>query len=148
MSALAHHKKAFFDYEILEKLDAGIELFGHEVKAIRTGHVSLEGAHVTVRGGEAFLIGATIAPYQQNNTPKEYDPRRNRRLLLTKKELAHLAADESKKGLTIIPISVYNAGRKIKVTIALVRGKKKLDKRDVIKRRETDREIERTLKRE
>lgn len=146
MEILGQNKKAAFNYEILEKLDAGIELLGSEVKAIRAGHVSLEGAHIIVRGGEAFLIGAEIAPYQPKNTPASYDSRRNRKLLLTKKEIAGLADNENQKGLTIVPISVYNSGRKIKVAIAIARGKKKFDKRDVIKKRETERHIDRTLK--
>ncbi len=143
---LIQNKKAHFDYEILEKFTAGIELLGFEVKALRGKMGSLEGSYVTIRGGEAYLIGSSIPPFQPNNTPKDYDPRRNRRLLLTKKEIASLAGTENKKGLTIVPISVYNAGRKIKVEIGVARGKKKFDKRETIKKRETDREIRRTLK--
>ena len=144
--ALIENKKVFFNYEILEKFEAGIELLGFEVKALRRGMGSLEGAHVVIRGGEAFMTGATVAPYQPNNTPADYDPKRNRRLLLTKEEIARLAGLESKLGLTIVPISVYNKGRKLKVEVASVRGKKKFDKRDTIKKRESDREIRRTLK--
>ena len=143
---LIQNKKAHFDYEILEKFTAGIELLGFEVKALRGKMGSLEGSYVTIRGGEAYLIGSSIPPFQPNNTPKDYDPRRNRRLLLTTKEIASLAGTENKKGLTIVPISVYNAGRKIKVEIGVARGKKKFDKRETIKKRETDREIRRTLK--
>jgi len=142
----AENKKAKFNYEILESLEVGIELLGLEVKSVRLGKVSLDGAHVLVRGGEAFLVGATIAPYQPNNTPKDYSPMRNRRLLLTQKELSRLGGEEKTKGLTIVPLSIYNKGRKIKVAIAVVRGKKKFDKRESIKKRETDREIRRTLK--
>src|SRR3989344_2588574 len=140
------NKKAYFDYEILEKFTAGIELFGFEVKSIRSKQGSLEGSYVTVRGGEAYLMNATIPPFQTGNTPKGYDPLRNRRLLLTKKEIALLANHESKKGLTIVPISVYNQGKKIKVEIAVARGKKKFDKRETLKKRDADREIRRTLK--
>ena len=143
---LIQNKKAHFDYEILEKLTAGIELFGFEVKSLRNRQGSLEGSYVTVRGGEAYLMNANIPPFQPNNTPKNYDPVRNRRLLLTKKEIVILEVIENKKGLTIIPISVYNKGRKIKVEIALVRGKKQFDKRETTKKRETEREIRRTLK--
>ncbi len=148
MPALIENRKARFNYEILETFEAGIELRGFEVKAIRVGKASLEGAHITVRGNEAFLIGMHIAPYQPANTPKEYDPMRNRKLLLTKKELTELAGIESKKGLTIVPISVYNKGRKIKIQIASVKGKKKFDKRQTIKKRESDRDIRRILKTE
>jgi SsrA-binding protein len=146
MAHYAENRKAYFNYEILEKYEAGIELLGVEVKSVRSGRMSLEGAFVVVRGGEAFLINANIPPYQPNNAPKDYDPLRNKKLLLTKKEIATLAGSEKNKSLTIVPISVYNKGRKIKVEIALVKGKKKQDKRESIKKRETDREIRRTLK--
>ena len=148
MTTFIENRKARFNYEILNRFEAGIELLGFEVKALRSGKGSLEGSHVTVRGNEAYLIGATIAPYQPSNTPKEYDPMRNRRLLLSKKEIAELAGSEAKKGLTIVPLSVYNKGVRIKIGIASVRGKKKFDKRQTIKKRETDREIRRTLKNE
>lgn len=148
MSSLIENKKANFNYEILETMEAGIELLGHEVKSIRKREGSLEGARVIVRGNEAFLVGATIPPYQPANTEKDYEPERNRKLLLNKKEIMIILGAESKKGLTIIPISVYNKGRKIKVSVAIVRGKKKYDKRDSIKKRETDRDIRRTLKNE
>ena len=108
--------------------------------------MSLEGAFVVVRGGEVFLINSNIPPYQPNNTSKDYDPLRNKKLLLTKKEIATLAGSEKNKSLTIVPISVYNKGRKIKVEIALVKGKKKHDKRESIKKRDTDREIRREYK--
>src|SRR3989338_6315897 len=143
---LIQNKKAHFDYEILEKLTAGIELFGFEVKSLRDKKGSLEGAYVTVRGGEAYLMNPNIPPFQTNNTPTSYDPVRNRRILLTKKEIATLSATESKKGLTIVPISVYNKGRKLKVEIATVRGKKQFDKRENTKKREAEREIRREMK--
>jgi len=146
MANYAENRKARFDYEILEKYKAGIELLGTEVKSIRSGKMSLEGAFVIVRGGEAFLINANIPPYQPKNTPKDYDPLRNRKLLLTKKEIDELVGSEKNKSLTIVPISVYTKGRKIKIEIALVKGKKKHDKRESIKKRETEREIRRTLK--
>jgi SsrA-binding protein len=140
---LIENRKARFNYELLEKMEAGIELLGFEVKALRNKQGSLDGAYVIVRGGEAFLVNSFIPPYQPKNTPKEHDPRRNRKLLLTKKELAELAGAESKKGLTIVPLSVYNKGRKVKVGIAIARGKKKYDKRETIKKRDTEREMRR-----
>ena len=140
------NRKAFFNYEILEKFEAGIELLGFEVKAVKNGQASLDGSYVAIRGGEAFLIGAQIAPYQPSNTPKEYEPARTRKLLLTKKEIAALLGFEQKKGLTIVPLSLYNKGGRGKVAVAVVRGKKKFDKRAVIKKRETDREIDRAMK--
>lgn len=146
------HKKARLNYEILKEFEAGLELFGHEVKSLRARHGTLEGAHIVVRpsgargGVEAYLVGATIPPYQAANTPPEYDPERTRRLLLTKKELRELAGYEGQKGLTIVPLAVYSKGRHLKLRLAATRGRKKYDKRAVIKEREGKREIERTLK--
>ena len=142
---LIQNKKAGFNYEFLEKLNAGIELFGFEVKSIRAKLGSLEGAYVIVRGNEAFLVNAYIPAYQPKNAPKGYDEKRNRKLLLTKKEIAELAQND-KKSLTIVPLKVYNKGKKIKLEIALVKGKKKHDKRETIKKRETDRELRREYK--
>ncbi len=146
MKTFTENRKARFDYEILDKFDAGIELLGLEVKSIKSGKVSLDGSHVIIRGGEAYLIGSTIQPYQPKNTPSDYDSTITRKLLLTKKELNDLEKRGGKKGLTIVPLSLYNKGKGIKIEIAVVRGKKKFDKRETIKKRDTDREIERTLK--
>jgi SsrA-binding protein len=146
MTSYAENRKARFNYEILEKYETGIELLGTEVKSVRGGQMSLEGAFVIIRGGEAYLINANIPPYQIKNAPKDYDPLRNRKLLLTKKEINELAGSEKNKSLTIVPISVYNKGRKIKMEIALVKGKKKFDKRETLKKRDTDREIRREYK--
>ena len=144
--AYAENRKARFDYEILEKYETGIELLGTEVKSVRGGRMSLEGSFAIIRGGEAFLINSNIPPYQVANAKEDYDPLRNRKLILTKKEIRELATNEKNKSLTIVPISVYNKGRKIKVEIALVKGKKKHDKRENIKKRETNREINRAIK--
>jgi len=141
--SLIYNKKIGMDYEILETFEAGIELFGFEVKSIRAKQGSLLGAHVTVRGGEAYLIASNIPSYQEKNTPLGYNPRRNRRLLLTKPEIHKLGSLEAKKGLTIVPISMYNKQKKVKVEIAIVRGRKKHDKRELTKKRDTDREIRR-----
>ncbi len=146
MAQYTENRKVRFNYEILEKYEAGIKLLGVEVKSVRGGQMSLEGAFVVIRGGEAFLINANIPPYQPNNAQKDYDPLRNKKLLLTKKEIKILGGSEKNKSLTIMPISVYNKGRKIKVEIALVKGKKRLDKRENIKKREIDREIRREYK--
>jgi SsrA-binding protein len=140
------NRKARFDYEILETFTAGIELLGLEAKSLRTHAATLDGSYVTIRGGEAFLCQASIPPYQPSNTPADYDPMRIRKLLLTKKEIGTLANIEGGKGLTIVPIRVYNKGSRFKVDVAVVRGKKKFDKRESIKKRETNREIQRTLK--
>lgn len=139
--SLITNRKASFNYEILDKYTAGVELFGYEVKSLKSGSGSLEGSYVTIRGNEAFIISMFIPPYQTNNTPKEYDPNRNRRLLLTKKEIVDLDKLEKTKGLTIVPISVYNKGTRIKIDVAVVRGKKKYDKRQTLKKRDAEREI-------
>src|SRR3989344_1495026 len=144
--SLIEYKKARMDYEILEEYEAGLELLGGEVKALRNKLGKLEGAHVVVRGGEAYLVGSSIPPYQVGNTAESYDPARTRKLLLTKKEIAALAAQEGQKGLTIVPLRVYNKGRHLKLAIGVARGRKKYDKRAVLKERDTKRDIERTLK--
>ncbi|OHA44597.1 MAG: SsrA-binding protein [Candidatus Taylorbacteria bacterium RIFCSPLOWO2_12_FULL_44_9] len=143
MTTLVDNGKANFNYEILEKLEAGIELLGFEVKALKSKSGSLEGSYVIVRGGEAFAMNMFIPPYQEKNTPKDYEPRRNRRLIMTRDDIRKLAGIDSGKWLTIVPISIYNKGPLIKVSIAVVRGKKKFDKRESIKKRETERTIRR-----
>ena len=145
MSLILNNKYGL-KYEVLEKISAGIELLGTEVKTIKAGHGVIDAAYVIIRGREAYLINADIRAYQPKNAPKDFEPTRTRRLLLTKKELNQLAGAISQKGLTLIPISFYTKGKKIKVDIAIARGKKKFDKRESIKKRESDRHIERTLK--
>lgn len=146
--ALIENERVRFDYEILEEMEAGLELSGTEVKSLRGGRGSLKGARVIARGNEAYLVGASVPPWQIANAPKSYDAERPRRLLLGKKEIAHISSAEGQKGLTIVPIRVYNKGRKLKLAIAIVRGKKKHDKRHSIRAREEKRRIERTLKTE
>ncbi len=144
--SLIDNKRALFDYQILETIEAGLVLHGFEVKSLRAGHGSLKGARVVARGDEAYLVGATIPPWQMANAPKSYDPERSRKLLLSAKEIARIASAESEKGLTIIPISVYNRGRNLKLEAAIVRGKKAHDKRQSIQKRDVERDIRRTLK--
>lgn len=146
MANLVSNKKAHFNYEFLEKIEAGLELLGLEVKSLRKGQGTLDGSYVIVRGGEAYLTGMNIPPFQTNNTPKDYDPMRNRKLLITKAEIKKLANNESKKGLTIVPISVYNKGSKLKLELAIARGKREFDKRESLKKRDTERDMRRTLK--
>lgn len=145
MSKYADNSKALFDYEVLERYTAGLELIGQEVKSVREGKCNLRGAFVSVRGSEAFLVGADIPAYQPKNAPKDYEPTRVRKLLLSKKELGELAKAEGTKGLTIVPLSVYNKGRFIKLDLAIARGKKKFDKRQAIKKRDVERELKREL---
>ena len=148
MANLVDNKKVVFDYEILDSYEAGVQLLGLEVKSLKKGQGSLKGAYVIIRGEEAFLVNANIPPYQPANTDSSYDPERPRRLLLTKKEINILGSKEQEKGLTIVPISLYNKGDKVKLRLAVARGKKKYDKRETIKKREAKREIGRTLKKE
>ena len=140
------NRKAHFNYDILERFESGLVLQGFEVKAVRAGKGKLDGAYVIIRGNEAFLVGASISPYQPINTPKNYDPEQPRKLLLSKKELARLQTSTTPAGLTIVPFKLYNKNGKIKLEIAIARGKKKHDKRETMKARDSKRDIERTLK--
>jgi SsrA-binding protein len=146
MTTYLSHKKAHFDYEVLKTFEAGIVLSGHEVKSIRASRGKLEGGFVVIRGGEAFLVGVNINPYQPNNQLKKYDAERARKLLLKKKELLEIERDTETAGLTAIPLTLYNSGRNIKLSVAVVKGKRKHDKRESIKARDTKRDIERILK--
>lgn len=145
MTTYIKNKKINIKYEILEKYTAGIELFGHEVKSVKTSRGSLDGSYVIIRGNEAFLVEAHLTPYQPKNTPPGHEDTRPRRLLLNKKEIAELAEVQKTGNLTIAPISMYNNKNKIKVEIAVVRGKKKHDKRESIKKRDMERDIGRRL---
>lgn len=142
MPLITKNKRAFYDYEILEKFEAGIVLTGQEVKSAKAGHINLTGSYVIIRGGEALLVGAQIAPYKFAGRLLNYDPQRTRKLLLKKKELSYLAGKSQEGRLTILPLSVYTKARgKIKVEIGVGRGKKQFEKREVIKKRETEREV-------
>ena len=146
--ALIENQKVTFDYSLLEEIEAGMELFGFEVKSLRAGQGSLKGARVIARGGEAYLVGATIPPWQVANAPKGYEADRTRRLLLSKKQIAHISSAEGQQGLTVVPVRVYNKGTKLKLSIAIARGKKKADKRHDIQERDEKRRIARTIKSE
>lgn len=143
--SLVENKKARLNYQILETLEAGLDLEGGEVKSLRRGQASLDGARVILDGNQAFLTGAYIAPYQPKNQP-DYNPERPRHLLINKEQIKKLVGQGKTSRLTIIPLSVYNKGRYLKLSIALVRGKKKYDKRESIKKRDTERELGRSLK--
>jgi SsrA-binding protein len=145
VKAYAENKRGRFNYEILETYEAGIELLGAEVKSIRVGHISLNEAFATFRGKELMLTNAHISPYKpagENNS----EPTRPRRLLLKRTEIDKLAGKVQGEGLTLIPLKIYDKHGKIKVEIGLGKGKKKYDKREQIKKREQQREIERGLK--
>lgn len=141
--SLVRNDRINFDFAILEEIEAGLQLHGFEVKSLRAGQGSLKGARVVARGGEAYLVGATIPAWQAANAPKDYDPARTRKLLLSKKEIAHVATAEGQAGLTIVPISVYNKGRNLKLSIGIAKGKKKADKRQDIKKRDDERRMAR-----
>lgn len=152
MKVFSENKKAYFNYEILEKIEAGIALIGQEVKSIRLGRINLAGSYVVLKQSaegripEVFLIGANIPPYQPKNTPKDYNPERSRKLLLKKAEVKHLIGKVKERGLTLVPLRVYTKKAKIKIEFGLGKGKRKLDKREIIKKRELNKEIERELK--
>lgn len=144
--ALIEYKKAGLKYAVIETLTAGIELTGSEVKSVRSKHGKLDGSRVIIRGGEAFIIGLSIPPYQPSNTAAGYDPERSRKLLLKKSEIIYLSEQEAKKGLTIVPLELYNAGRYLKARIAIVRGKNKSDKRETLRRKDAQRDIDRAMR--
>jgi SsrA-binding protein len=146
MSAYISHKRVRFDFDLLTTYEAGLSLLGTEVKSIRNGQGKLEGAYVIVRGKEAFLVGASIPAYQKANASKSYDPERPRKLLLTQKEIAEIEQKSEVQGLTVVPIKLYNKGRNIKLELAVAKGKKKHDKRESIKERDTKRDIAREFK--
>lgn len=136
MDALLENRKARFNYEILETYEAGIELLGYEVKALKNGRGDITAGHIIMRGEEAWLVNIVIPPYQPGNTPTDYKPDRARRLLLQHDEIKNLTGKCHKTGLTLVPLKVYTKGRLIKILVGLARGKKKTDKRTAIKKRE------------
>lgn len=138
------NKRAFYDYEILEKLEAGINLYGAEVKAIRLGHADLSGSFVKVIGSEAYLVNAKIFPYKYA-APENYDERRTRKLLLHKSEIISLKSRIEGSNLTLVPLSMYTTKGFIKVEVGLGRGKKEYDKRQKIKKRDIRRAVEQEL---
>jgi SsrA-binding protein len=146
MRIIAENKKALFDYQVLEKFQAGIVLTGQEVKSIKQGRISLQGSFVIEQGNEMFLLNANVPAYQPKNAPADYNPQRTRKLLLKKSEINQLIGKSHQKGLTMIPLKVYNAEGKIKVEFGLARGTRKTDKREKIRKREVEREIARALK--
>jgi len=146
MKVLAENKRAFHNYEILERFTAGISLLGQEVKSIRTRGVGLAGSYVIIRQNEVFWVGAKISPYQPKNAPPDYNPERSRKLLLNKSEIKYLIGKSRQRGLTLLPLKVYTKGSKIKLEIGLARGRRKVDKRERIKRREFERKRKILLK--
>lgn len=145
MKVFAENKKAYFEYQILEKLEAGLALTGPEVKSVQANRINISSAYITISGRRAFLLNATIAPYQPNNQTSKHQNDRTRQLLLSKSEILYLQGKIQQKGLTILPLKVYTKKAKIKVEIALAKGKKLHDKREAIKKRENRLEDSRDL---
>ena len=145
MKIYSENKKATFDYEILEKFEAGLVLFGQEVKSIKTGHINLSSSYVSLKGEEPFLVGVRVPPYQPNNAGADYNEERQRKLLLNKKEINYLIGKTKVKGFSLIPLKIYEKNGRIKLEFGLAKGKKKYDKKEKIKKRDVDREINREL---
>ena len=143
---IAENKKAYFDYEILDKFEAGIVLFGYEVKSVRQGNIKLKSAFVTFHKNEPYLTGAHIGKYKPAGKLPSFDPERSRKLLMKKKEIRFLLGKSQEKGLTIVPLLVYTKGSKIKIEIGVGRGKKRYEKKEIKKKRDIEREVRRTLK--
>ena len=139
---IAQNRKAYHEYFVLEKFEAGIALFGTEVKSLRAGAVNLKDAYCSIKNGELFVIGMHISPYEQGNIFNR-DPLRVRKLLMHKKEIMRLFAKVSQDGLTLIPLSLYFSGSHVKVELGLCKGKKLYDKRDSDAKRSAEREMER-----
>ncbi|MEN9921343.1 MAG: hypothetical protein RLZZ517_321 [Candidatus Parcubacteria bacterium] len=144
--SIATNKKATLNYEVLDKYEGGLELHGFEVKSIRMGRIKFDGSYIIINNDEVFLKNAEIAPYQPNNIPKDFQPNRLIKILISKKEILKLKQKTEKEGLTLIPLSIFNKNKKLKIDFALAKGKKKHDKRQDIKRREDTIEILRTIK--
>lgn len=142
---IASNKKAFHDYFILDRFEAGLALTGTEVKSLRGGHANFKDSYVIFKDGEAWLFGAHISPYSHGNL-ENHDPERTRKLLLHRREIEKLLAQVVEKGLTVVPLRLYFKGGRVKVEIAVVRGKKLFDKRETEKRKELDRESAAAMK--
>ncbi len=146
MSVLIENKKAGFNYHILEKMEAGLVLTGQEVKSLRGKRGSLFGSYVSIKNGEGYLLGCNIPPYQPKNAPSGYNPKKERKLLLKKKEIGYLVGKTKEKGISFIPTRVYTKKNLIKLEFAVAKGKKKYDKRETIKKREIERSIRRIVR--
>ena len=142
---IAQNKKAYHDYFILEKYEAGIELFGTEVKSVRMGGVNLKDSFCVIKGGELFVRGMHISPYEKGNIFNR-DPMRLKRLLMHKREINRLYGRVKQEGLTLIPLSLYFKDSRVKVELGLCKGKKLHDKRDAAAKRDADRTIDRAMK--
>ena len=143
MKTVAENRRARFDYEIVETLEAGIELRGFEVKSVKLGRMGIAGSYALIKNGEAWLLGAQIPPYQPKNTPPDYDPARTRRLLLRSEEISRLSGKLKEKSVALVPLRAYLKHGLVKIELGLGKARKKADKRELIKRRDAQREMER-----
>lgn len=146
MTTLAVNKRAHFDYLISDKYEAGLALLGHEVKSVKTGHVSLKESFVTISSEELYLTNAHIPLYKHAGKVSNYDPTRPRKLILRKSEIRHLIGKARIQGLTLVPLRLYTKKRLIKLEFGVGKGKKEYDKREKIKKREAGLDMERKLK--
>ncbi len=146
MQVIASNDRAKYDYEILENFEAGLVLSGQEVKSAKTGHLKLRGAHAVFHGEEAYLLNAHIAAYPKAGPLPGYDPERSRKLLLRRSELKKLRGKLEEKGLTIVPIRAYIKSGRIKIEIGVGRGRKQFEKREVIKKRDLERQARAAMK--
>ncbi len=146
MPTYSVNKKATFEYEILEKFEAGLILSGPEVKSVRNGNVKLTGAYITFHNNSAWLTNAHISAYKYAPKQESYDPTHSRKLLLHAKEIDYLRGKLSEKGLTIVPLSLYTKAHKIKIEIGLAKGKKTFDKREALKKKDLDKEMRQNMK--
>ena len=146
MKTFAFNKRANYDYEILEKIEGGLVLKGYEVKSVKIGHISLKGAYVTIKDNEAFLTNANISAYQPLNMPDSYDPERSRKVLIRKSQIKSLIGKVKQKGLTLVPIRVYSKRGLVKLEFGVGKGKRKIDKREDIKKREDRVNMRRALR--
>jgi len=152
MPTLATNKKAHFDYKLIETFEAGLVLYGYEVKAVKDGHISLKGSYVSFRytatgSPELYLIGAHISKYRHAGNLPDYNPLRERKILLRNSEIKHLLGKKQENGLTLVPVKIYTKRSLIKMELALAEGKKKFDKRDDLKKKDLDRQISTLMKR-
>ena len=142
---IADNRKARHDYFVIETYEAGIELFGTEVKSLRAGTVNLKDSYCDIDGGEIFALGVHISPYEQGNIFNR-DPLRPKKLLMHKSEIMKLTGLVSREGYTVVPLSLYFKGSRVKMALGLCKGKKNYDKRETIAKRDADRDIERAMK--
>ncbi len=146
MKTLATNRRAPFDYELMDRYEAGLVLTGAEVKSVKTGHVSLKGSFVTAHGEELFLTNSLIPPYPQAHKDTRHEDTRSRKLILRRSEIRSLIGKSRVEGLTLVPIRMYTKNRLVKLEFAVGKGKRKVDKRETIKKREARRDIGRAIR--